>query len=109
MIVLTVPMLRMGRSETARVPWDAGMFRVLVIASMAASIPLAVKHGTGDLPLPAVSYPSILFAAGGERREGPMPLAPAMLATSVLIAALQVSTCGLPPRRRCRLDPLSRN
>ena len=101
MIVLLVPMFAMGRSELARADSDAGMFRVLVIASMAVSIPLAIKHGTGVYHfLPFV--PSIMFAACAARKPG--PLAPALLATFVLIAALQVppwmtATTSLPARQ----------
>jgi hypothetical protein len=101
MIVLTAPMFAMGRREIARADSDAGMFRVLVIASMAVSIPLAIKHGTGVYHfLPFV--PSIMFAACAARKPG--PLTPALLATFVLIAALQVppwmtATTSLPSRQ----------
>lgn len=103
MIVLMVPMFGMGRSEIARGASDVAMLRVLVIAAMVISLPLAVKHGTGVYHfLPFV--PFILFAACAERQQGPMTLAPAMLATFVLIAALQLppwvlATGTLPARQ----------
>jgi hypothetical protein len=102
MIVLVVPMVAMGRSESARADSDAGMFRMLVIASMAVSIPLAIKHGTGVYHfLPFV--PPIMFAACA-RNPGQRRLAPATLATFGLIAALQVppwvtATTSLPARQ----------
>ena len=69
MIVLTIPMFAIGRSNIGRGDADAGVFRVLVIASMAVSIPLAVKHGTGVYHfLPFV--PSIMFAACADRQPG---------------------------------------
>ena len=62
-IVLTIPMLLSGRSETApRGVSDMVVFRRLVIASMLVSLPIAAKHGTGIYHfLPFV--PSIIFAA----------------------------------------------
>ncbi len=103
MIVLMVPMFVMGRPERARGSSDAGTFRALVIASMAVSIPLAIKHGTGAYHfLPFV--PPIMFAACADRKQGPLALAPAMLATFVLIGALQLTpwvtaTTSLPARQ----------
>jgi hypothetical protein len=101
MIVLVMPMFAMGRSEIARADFDARLFRVLVMASMAVSIPLAIKYGTGVYHfLPFV--PSIMFGACAARKPG--PLTPALLATFVLIAALQVrpwmtATSSLPARQ----------
>jgi hypothetical protein len=103
MIVLMLPMMVMGRAEGARGGSDAGRLRALVIAAIAVSIPLAIKHGTGVYHfLPFV--PSIMFAACAARQPGRMTLAPAMLATFVLIATLQVTpwvtaTTSLPARQ----------
>ena len=105
MVVLTVPIFVMGPAAIARGDSTAIVFRVVVIAAMAVSIPLAVKHGTGVYHfLPFV--PSIMFAACAARQQGPptLALAPAMLATFVLIAALQVTpwltaTTSLPARQ----------
>ena len=98
MIVVMVPMLGMWRFEVARGASDVATFRVLVVAAMVISLPLAVKHGTGVYHfLPFV--PSIMFAACAERSQGRTTIAPAMLATFVLIAALQVPPGCTRPRR----------
>ena len=103
MFVLMLPMLLAGRAESARGDSDAGTFRALVIASMAVSIPLAIKHGTGVYHfLPFV--PSIMFAAYTARKHEPLALAPPLVATFALIAALQLTpwltaTTSLPARQ----------
>ena len=102
-IFLTVPIVLSGRSETAPCGVsDMVVFRALVIASMLVSLPLAAKHGTGIYHfLPFV--PSIIFASCTGTRTGPLFLAPAMLASFVLVAALQLqpwvtATTSLPAR-----------
>jgi hypothetical protein len=103
MIVLIIPMMVMVRPDTTRreIP-DIGLFRALVIASMLVSLPLAAKYGTGTYHfLPFV--PSIFFASGARARKAPALLARAMLASFVVVAALQVppwvtATTSLPAR-----------
>ncbi len=102
-IVLAMPMLLSGRPETApRGVSDMVVFRGLVIASMLVSLPIAAKHGTGIYHfLPFV--PSIIFASCTATKTGPRFVAPAMLASFVLIAALQLqpwvtATTSLPAR-----------
>jgi hypothetical protein len=102
-IFLSIPMLLSGRAETApRIVSDAVVFRGLLIASMLVSLPIAAKHGTGLYHfLPFV--PSIIFASCTATRTGTRLAAPAMLASCVLIAALQLwpwvtATMSLPAR-----------
>jgi hypothetical protein len=90
-VFLSLPLLVMRRPEGApRGASDVALFRALVLACMLASVPLAAKHGTGLYHfLPFV--PGIIFASSGGR-SGPRVIVPAMLASLVLVGALQLPT-----------------
>ena len=102
-IFLVLPMFVMGRPEgSSRGASDMALFRALLVACMCVSLPLAAKHGTGLYHfLPFV--PAIIFASSGSRRPGPRVVVPALLASFVFLAALNLqtwvtTTTSLPPR-----------